>query len=133
MSITREEILKGNALTGPSAPQLENNLIDLLRRINGLRQLWGKPMIVTSGYRNAEQNKKVGGAPASKHLTCQALDIADPQGELMQFILNNTDILRLSGLWIESPFDTVGWVHFQSVAPASGFRIFRAGRLKLLS
>ena len=34
-----------------------------------------KPLIITSGYRSAEVNKAVGGAPTSNHLTGCAVDI----------------------------------------------------------
>lgn len=40
-----------------------------------LRDAWGKPIIVTSGYRCKELNKAVGGVANSSHLTGYAADI----------------------------------------------------------
>lgn len=41
-----------------------------------LRDAWGKPMCVNSGYRCAELNVAVGGVPTSQHVKGEAADIA---------------------------------------------------------
>lgn len=43
--------------------------------LDPLREAWGKPIIVTSGYRCPELNKAVGGVPSSMHLEGRAADI----------------------------------------------------------
>ena len=40
-----------------------------------VREIVGKPLIITSGYRCSELNKAIGGALTSQHLLCEALDI----------------------------------------------------------
>ena len=40
-----------------------------------LRDLYGKPITVNSGYRCEALNKRVGGARTSQHMTGQAVDI----------------------------------------------------------
>ena len=45
---------------------------DLLER---LRALIGKPLIITSGYRDPIHNARVGGAPLSRHKAGDAFDI----------------------------------------------------------
>lgn len=40
-----------------------------------LRDYLGEPVKLNSGYRTPSYNKKVGGKPASKHLTAEAADI----------------------------------------------------------
>ncbi len=47
----------------------------LLAKLQHLRDLAGKPVIITSGYRNPSYNKNVGGRPTSRHLTGEASDI----------------------------------------------------------
>lgn len=43
--------------------------------IQPLRDAYGKPIIVTSGYRPEKLNNAVSGAKSSQHLTGQAVDI----------------------------------------------------------
>jgi hypothetical protein len=40
-----------------------------------LRERYGKPIIINSGYRSPKLNKKIGGVPTSNHLTGCAADI----------------------------------------------------------
>lgn len=59
----------------PSKEQ-EQNLIALVENIlDPLREAYGGPIIVTSGYRCPALNKAVGGAKNSQHMTGQAADI----------------------------------------------------------
>lgn len=41
-----------------------------------LRDAWGRPLLVNSGFRCPELNAKVGGVPTSQHLKGEAADIA---------------------------------------------------------
>lgn len=43
--------------------------------LDPLREAWGKPIQITSGYRCSELNRRVGGAKTSQHLTGEAADI----------------------------------------------------------
>lgn len=53
-----------------------NNLCCLIDSIlNPLRELYGRPIIVTSGYRCPKLNKLVGGVKYSAHLDGRAADI----------------------------------------------------------
>lgn len=122
--ITRKEYLMGRDLETPLTPKQEDNLLKMLGAINMFRCVYGKPMIVTSGYRPPRVNKAIGGAKNSKHMTCEAVDISDRNRELAVFCLNNLDVLIACGLWIENPEKTPGWVHFQCVPPRSGNLIF---------
>lgn len=48
----------------------------LLDKLQIVRNKFGKGMIVTSGYRCATHNLKIGGASKSQHLTGNAIDIS---------------------------------------------------------
>lgn len=48
---------------------------ELLDKLQALRDRLGFPLIVTSGFRCLEHNKKVGGSPRSQHLKGNAVDI----------------------------------------------------------
>lgn len=86
---------------------------------------------VTSGWRSPSHNKAIGGAPKSKHLHAQAVDIADPDKTLGAWCVANVGELKEIGVWIESLVVTHKaaepsgrWVHIAVVAPPSGNRIF---------
>ena len=51
---------------------IDEGLVVLLQCI---REHFGKPVTITSGYRTAEHNAKVGGAKSSQHLLGRAADI----------------------------------------------------------
>ena len=49
---------------------------ELLQMIDKAREIYGKPMIVTSGFRTKSHNEKVGGVDTSSHLKGLAIDVA---------------------------------------------------------
>lgn len=50
----------------------------LVRILKAAEQRYGKKMIVTSGYRNPERNRRARGAKNSQHMYCAAADIQIP-------------------------------------------------------
>jgi uncharacterized protein YcbK (DUF882 family) len=48
---------------------------DLMRVIKTVETHFGKPVVVTSGYRDPQHNREVGGAEESMHKSCEAADI----------------------------------------------------------
>ena len=60
-----------NTIPKELIPHIEE-LIDFL---NPIREAWGKPIIVTSGYRCNELNKKVGGVSNSAHTIGYGVDL----------------------------------------------------------
>jgi len=80
---------------------------------------------ISSGWRPPEVNAATPGAAVnSKHMTGQACDLYDPDGELDEWCLANLNILRELGLWMEHPSATKGWCHVQTEAPKSGRTVF---------
>lgn len=112
--ITVNEVLMGRDKSNPLTLEQLYNLADLMGRINIIRAVYNKPMIVSSGYRPAAINSRVGGAKASAHMSCQAVDIRDSNGELAKWCLSNIDLIKRLGLFLEDPTFTTGWVHLQS-------------------
>lgn len=115
----------GREVAHPLTPELEANLERLLTALNAFRKAYGKPMVVSSGYRPAAINASVGGAKASNHVVCLACDFRDTDGALAAWCLSRLEVLESCGLWIESPALTAGWIHLQAVPPRSGARVFR--------
>ena len=76
------------------------NLIDLVEAIlDPLREWYGKPIIVNSGYRCEALNKAVNGSKTSQHLTGQAVDIdtnsKEDNKKLFEYIKDNMDFDQL--------------------------------------
>ena len=59
----------------PNAQEKSNLILLVDKILDPLREAYGKPIIVTSGFRCEELNKVVGGSKKSHHRTGQAADI----------------------------------------------------------
>ena len=53
----------------------------LAASLQKLREAWGRPLTVTSGYRCARHNAEVGGVPNSRHMRGLAADVAVPRAK----------------------------------------------------
>lgn len=75
--LTRSKVAKANGIDNSIVSLLfKSNAEKLISDIlNPLREAYGKPIIVNSGYRCQALNKKVGGSPTSDHLRAAAADI----------------------------------------------------------
>ncbi|MBY5809765.1 DUF882 domain-containing protein [Rhizobium leguminosarum] len=74
--------LPGMTRIAPNGLHLQNDKVevgcfkpDLLKVIKLVESHFGRPVIVTSGYRDEEHNRLVGGADESMHKSCEAADI----------------------------------------------------------
>lgn len=136
--ITEAEILK-NCKKEDIPTDHQKNLEVLLERINKVRYAWNKPMRVTSGYRSMDDHIRIykalaaqRGVPydeskvpmASKHLSCAAVDISDPDGKLYKWVQDNIPLMEEIELWMEEKDDQAR-VHFQIYPPKSGKRFFK--------
>lgn len=59
---------------------------DALDKLQALRHALGRPIILNSGYRSPEHNKRVGGAAKSMHLEGRAFDISMANHDPAEFI-----------------------------------------------
>ena len=74
--LTRSATAKRLGIDNAPTKSVRANLTALGENIlDPLREAWGAPIVVTSGYRCAKLNKAVGGATNSQHLYGQAADI----------------------------------------------------------
>lgn len=136
--VTLKELLKG-ADFNVLPKEHRDNLMDLLEKINKVRQAWGKPMFVTSGYRTMNDHIRIYKELAKKrnlqydeskvpmgslHLKGAAVDISDPDGKLFEWVLLNVKLMEQLGLFMEEKDDQKR-VHFQLFAPKSGKRFFK--------
>ena len=91
-------------------PEVERNLIALVDNVlDPLREIYGKPITVNSGYRCPKVNKAVGGSATSDHVKGFAADITGGSKEenerLFNIIKHN---FHFSQLIDEKNFS---WVH----------------------
>lgn len=112
-------------------PDLRANATHLLMRVNALLTMYyaehpdADHPHVTSGWRPRVVNARTTNAAVnSKHMTCQAIDLHDPDGLLDEWCMDSQQYLEQFGLWQEHPSATKGWAHLQSVPPKSGKRVF---------
>lgn len=77
-----------------------------------VREIVGKPLIITSGYRCPELNKAIGGAITSQHIFCEAIDFV-VKGLRPEDIFNRivTSDLKYNQIIIERNTKGSQWVH----------------------
>lgn len=85
---------------------------ELARNLQVFRDEVGKPVFITSGYRSPAHNRRIGGAPASKHILGQAADFKVPgmtPNEIYKTILRliREGKMKKGGLHAYST-----WVHY---------------------
>ena len=86
-----------------------DNLTNLVAKtLQPLRDTYGKPITINSGYRCEALNKRVGGAKSSQHMTGQAADITTgtKQGNRELFAI-------LEGMEFDQLIDekSMSWIH----------------------
>lgn len=112
--ITMQELLMERIKFEQLPQELQQNATHLLECLNKFRVIYGKPMIVSSGYRTPEANNATHGASKSAHLTCEACDFRDIDGVIKSWVLHNMHILEDCGLYMESAMSTKSWIHLQT-------------------
>lgn len=84
-----------------------------------IRDYFGVPIYVSSGYRSEALNKAIGGSKRSQHIQGRALDLdADVFGvcsnaDIFRYILNNLEFDQL--IWEFGDEDNPDWVHVSFV------------------
>ena len=126
--ITAEQFWKGRDVEYAKelTPQIKANAEETIGRVNELLALAGRSDdAVASGWRPAAVNDHTANAAShSKHLTGEAVDVADPDRTLATWIADNLEALEQCKLWAEDFRWTPHWVHLQIVAPKSEKRIY---------
>jgi len=111
----------------------QQNIQELLKKVNVLRLAWGRPWTVTSGYRTIQDHIRIYNQKGildlnkipmkSNHLTGRSIDIYDP-GLIITKWLKEDNSKRLVDLGLYCEEGNRNWVHIQDIAPKSGNRWF---------
>lgn len=88
------------------------NLLQLCKKVlQPLREYMDESIKVSSGYRNPDLNKKIGGSKSSQHCLGQAADIScgERTSEMYHYIKNNLIFDQL--IWEFGTDENPDWVH----------------------
>lgn len=132
-NLTLEEVIKSNTAKRKgidNSPSTEHkmNLISLANYVfQPIRDHFGEPIFISSGYRSAALNKAIGGSPTSQHSKGQAIDIdndavkSPTNLEIFNYIKDN---LIFDQLILEFPNKKgePSWVHVSYVDQDKGGR-----------
>lgn len=69
----------GQGLNALPPKKIRARLIPVLRAADEARERLGTSLVILSAYRSPAYNKAIGGAKFSRHVECDALDIAAPK------------------------------------------------------
>lgn len=87
--LTRSTTATEKGIDNTPTPEVEKNLTLLVENVlDPLREIYGKPITVNSGYRCPELNKAVGGSKTSDHVKGFAADITGGSKEENERIFN---------------------------------------------
>lgn len=79
------EFLRFDSRRIPTNPSIIKNLNKLAIELDKVREAFGAPLFITSGYRDPITNQRVGGVRNSQHLYGLAVDIRPVQGNIYSF------------------------------------------------
>lgn len=96
----------------PKDCDIIDNIIFTMEKLDAIREEYGLPLYVSSGYRCPDLNTKVGGKETSQHLKGQAADInlgsVEKNRAFFNWLACNKDEVEFDQLIDESHFS---WVH----------------------
>jgi len=113
--VTRSETAKRRGISNMPTPEHIENFKKLAANIfQPIREHFGKPIIISSGYRSAELNKAIGGSLSSQHCSGEAIDI-DMDGtditnkQIFDYIKDNLNFDQI--IWEFGTDTNPDWVH----------------------
>lgn len=102
-----------NTITSTEVRDSIKALVDEV--LQPLRDAWGEPLAINSGYRCSEVNKAVGGVPTSQHTKGEAADVC-PFGRNGHGDIEVVRQLAQKAVELDLPFDQMilypSFVHF---------------------
>ena len=100
-----------NVPTEAEIVQLKNLCVNVLDKV---REYFGKPLIVSSGFRGTELNRLLGGEPDSQHKKGQAADIeidGVSNTAIFMYITKNLEFDQCIAEKLRREDGSAGWIH----------------------
>lgn len=106
--IHSDTAIANNISNTPDINSMDNMLNLIVYCLQPIRDKLKKPMVITSGYRNAQVNKLVGGVGNSQHQTGQAVDFTVSGMTPTQIV----DFIKKSGIEFDQLINEYDkWTH----------------------
>ena len=117
----------------PSTEHVEN-LIHLAETVlQPIRDEFGRPVVISSGYRSPELCEAIGSSSKSQHAKGEAADFEIPGVDNMQlatWINKNTNFDQLILEYYEPGDPNSGWVHCSAVKEGSRAQVLKASKVE---
>ena len=117
--IVSDKAARMNVDNTPSAQIIERLRESATNLWQPARDILGKPISVSSGYRNPTVNRLVGGASNSAHMSGYAIDFICPGFGTPRDIVNHlSKVFKAKGIkWDQMIWEYGRWVHLSWKAP----------------
>lgn len=111
---TRSNTASKHNIDNTPSSEILSHIRELIAFLEPIREKWGKPIIITSGYRCEALNNLLKGAKQSNHLTGYAADMKTENVSkfyywLLKYLQDNK--INFDELFLETKGSTQ-WVHF---------------------
>ena len=125
--------VRKNIKNEPSTAHVEN-LIHLAETVlQPIRDHFGKPVVISSGYRSPELCEAIGSSTKSQHARGEAADfeiMGVDNMQLAMWINKNTDFDQLILEFYEPGDPNSGWVHCSAVKEGSRAQVLKASKVE---
>jgi hypothetical protein len=132
--VIRSDSAKRNGISNmPTGEHIANFMLLAEKIFEPIREHFGVPIYISSGYRSKELNAKIGGSATSQHCKGQAIDIdmdnsanGVTNANVFNFIKDNLPFDQL--IWEFGNEDNPDWVHV-SYVPNGRKQILKAFKM----
>lgn len=130
--LTRSAKAKELGIDNTPNPEITKRLNELMNLLDKIREAYGKPIRVTSGYRCPELNKAVKGSKTSQHLRGEAADLVPYDKDTLRLFNVTKDLIDKEQMTVGQLIWEYGdrkprWVHVSLPAPRLRNQVLRIG------
>lgn len=116
--MTKSATAKRLGIDNSPSPEIENNLVRLIETVlDPIRERYGSPIRVSSGYRCKKLNDVVKGSKTSQHMKGEAADLVPIDGDtrrlfyLIKEMIDNKEISCGQLIWEYGTKKAPQWIH----------------------